>query len=103
MDVFIDSDSTISSSVESDDDFGYDDENAVPVAKTVNNARKQAPKAKQPSVNSGSKIFTDKSNSANVNQVFNNTTEKSTKTVEEIYQKKTQLEHILLRPDTYSE
>ena len=25
------------------------------------------------------------------------------KTVEEIYQKKTQLEHILLRPDTYSE
>lgn len=28
---------------------------------------------------------------------------KSKKTVEEIYQKKTQLEHILLRPDTYSE
>lgn len=25
-----------------------------------------------------------------------------TKTVEEIYQKKTQLEHILARPDTYS-
>lgn len=27
---------------------------------------------------------------------------KTTKTVEEIYQKKTQLEHILARPDTYS-
>ena len=26
---------------------------------------------------------------------------KNTKTVEEIYQKKSQLEHILLRPDTY--
>jgi hypothetical protein len=26
----------------------------------------------------------------------------NSKTVEEIYQKKTQLEHILLRPDTYS-
>jgi DNA topoisomerase-2 len=29
-------------------------------------------------------------------------TPKKKKTVEEIYQKKTQLEHILLRPDTYS-
>lgn len=28
---------------------------------------------------------------------------KEGKTIEEIYQKKTQLEHILLRPDTYSE
>lgn len=28
---------------------------------------------------------------------------KKEKTVEQIYQKKTQLEHILLRPDSYSE
>jgi DNA topoisomerase II len=27
--------------------------------------------------------------------------EKNTKTIEEKYQKKTQLEHVLLRPDTY--
>ena len=30
------------------------------------------------------------------------TNNKKTKTVEQMYQKKSQLEHILLRPDTYS-
>jgi DNA topoisomerase II len=33
----------------------------------------------------------------------NVTKAKGGKTIEQTYQKKTQLEHILLRPDTYSE
>jgi DNA topoisomerase II len=36
------------------------------------------------------------------NDLMEFTKPKSNKTIEEIYQKKTQLEHILLRPDTYS-
>jgi DNA topoisomerase II len=38
---------------------------------------------------------------SNVSNVAATNNGKQTKTVEEIYQKKTQLEHILLRPDTY--
>ena len=34
-------------------------------------------------------------------EMSNNTKEGGAKSIEEIYQKKSQLEHILLRPDTY--
>jgi hypothetical protein len=72
---------------EGDSDFGSDAENRVPAKKqkaTISSFAK-------------SPVLSVNSNSANVSSKTMNG-----KTVEQIYQKKTQLEHILLRPDTYS-
>ena len=70
--------------VEVDDDdsvFGDDDENqALNRVQAVKEAASDKPAVLHASTNDG----------------------KKKKRVEEIYQKKTQLEHILLRPDTYS-
>ncbi len=74
----------------SDDNSGFDSnveaENHVP-AKNQKASNISAAKTSALSVNK---------NAANISRKSNG------KTVEQIYQKKTQLEHILLRPDTYS-
>ena len=72
---------------ESDSEFGSDVENRVP-------AKKQ--KATTSSIAKGP-VLSVNSTAANFSSKPMNE-----KTVEQIYQKKTQLEHILLRPDTYS-
>lgn len=72
----------------SDGDDFFDDEdmeNAAPVSKKV---KSKAPKSSEVP----KKVLASTSG---------NTTSKDKKTVEQLYQKKTQLEHILLRPDTY--
>jgi DNA topoisomerase II len=94
-------------------DFYSDGENKpVPVTKkTIGKAKGPvAPKgAKLKGAVSAGKsraILATNSTIANVesnnDDVMEVTKPKSNKTIEEIYQKKTQLEHILLRPDTYS-
>jgi hypothetical protein len=68
-------------------DMSDNDENVAPPSK----GSKPAPKG------SGKKVLASNNNEGNVPA-----SEKgSKKTVEQMYQKKTQLEHILLRPDTY--
>jgi DNA topoisomerase II len=98
---------------ESESDYFSDEENKpVPVAK------KSVGKAKVATARKGSKsnVASGSTKSRNVLGINSNNTitesnnndsvnvakPKSNKTIEEIYQKKTQLEHILLRPDTYS-
>ena len=71
---------------DSEDDF-MADEDDVPV-KAAAPKKKGVLASKENALNAAPAPTTDKS--------------KSKKTVEQIYQKKTQLEHILLRPDTYS-
>ena len=75
-----------------DSDEDFDEENVV-VAKPKPGAKKAASKKASASILSVS------TNAGNVPK-----TKKAAKgkTIEEIYQKKSQLEHILLRPDTYS-
>jgi hypothetical protein len=90
----------------SDDDFGSDRENVViPVVKKTTAKGKtvttQAGKKKN-GADTSRKALSNNSNLSNVEAQVTTTKTKSNKTVEEIYQKKTQLEHILLRPDTYS-
>jgi DNA topoisomerase-2 len=76
--------------VESDfDEDDMSDSNHVENAKP---AKKIGGKAKAP-------VLGESSSSVNVPPAAS---KGKNKTVEEIYQKKTQLEHILLRPDTYS-
>ena len=69
----------------SDDDASYEDENTRP------NANKSPAAAKSRPSSAGGKRKSNASSSS----------AKQEKSIEETYQKKTQLEHILLRPDTY--
>lgn len=72
---------------ESEDDFmASDDDSPVKVV---------APKKK-------GTVLASKENTLNAAPAPSTDKGKAKKTVEQIYQKKTQLEHILLRPDTYS-
>jgi DNA topoisomerase-2 len=104
----------------SDDSFAFDEESdfemepvAVKAKKSKSNTKENAPKKTAKKGGSKKKVaFDDSSDEEEGRAVLGekslnkdtNKTSKSTgkKTVEEIYQKKTQLEHILLRPDTYS-
>lgn len=72
------------SDYESEDSFMTDDENVAPPSK----GSKPAPVPKA--------VLSPNKNTGNVAPKG-----KGKKTIEEIYQKKSQLEHILLRPDTY--
>jgi len=74
---------------DADSDFGDDD-----VIETENI---------EPLNKAGGKAATAQPIKSPKNAVAPTADSKKKKTVEEIYQKKTQLEHILLRPDTYSE
>lgn len=76
---------------EEDSDFEFGAENVV---------RLQAPKGTKRATTAKSKTILGENNDDNVAQP---STGSSGKTIEQIYQKKSQLEHILLRPDTYSE
>lgn len=88
-----------------DDDFRSEssgDEENEQIREKPRGMRKTAPKATtkgKPSSKVSAKVLSE--TKANVMNVAGNG--KNAKTVEETYQKKTQLEHILLRPDTYSE
>jgi len=94
---------------ESDEDF--DAENVAPVSKKIaktktSSSLKSAHVAKN-ATKAGKKltgILEERSINeiASVNKTEPSKTGGKAKTVEEMYQKKTQLEHILLRPDTYS-
>lgn len=66
--------------------------------------KKLLPKTTKTAQVDPTKILSNKSNATNKAPSDKDKIEKpkKTKTVEETYQKKTQLEHILLRPDTYS-
>lgn len=88
----------------SDLEFNSDNENDfIPAPKKTATKTKTVPtKIKIKNGKDSSKILSTNSNISNVAPIVNTSKPKSTKTVEEIYQKKTQLEHILLRPDTYS-
>lgn len=76
---------------ESESDF--DDEENIVVAAKKSQAKK-ATCAKK----AASSVLAPNPNFGNVSN-----SKTSGKTIEQIYQKKSQLEHILLRPDTYSE
>jgi len=67
----------------------------IPQASPVKQAPSKAKKAS--SSKTSSKVLSESTNSKKPKS------SKGKKTVEQIYQKKTQLEHILLRPDTYGE
>lgn len=80
---------------EADDSFMViDEENMAPVAKKL-------PKDKKAANKKNSILSTRKDNTGNVPTKATEIGTKKTKTIEETYQKKSQLEHILLRPDTY--
>lgn len=108
-----DDDSDASMEEESDFDFDDDDdevfETKAPAKKTTTKkAPAKAPAKKAPAKKVSAKpaskkavIGVDESEDED-DFVQEDTTNKPKKTVEQIYQKKTQLEHILLRPDTYS-
>ena len=72
-----------------------DEENMAPVAK------KPASKGKKAANKKSSILSTRNDNADNVPAKATGKGTKKTKTIEETYQKKSQLEHILLRPDTY--
>mmetsp|Transcript_15374 Transcript_15374/g.31098 ORF Transcript_15374/g.31098 Transcript_15374/m.31098 type:complete len:1416 (+) Transcript_15374:116-4363(+) len=76
--------------IESDDEFDYDDASVDCSDFEEDMGENYNPNQKKTSVKSTSAKKTNTSKSAGAK-----------KTVEETYQKKTQLEHILLRPDTY--
>lgn len=76
--------------VVADDDFGYDEDSDVEYDAPVLTKGKSKSTAGNKSVLSNADVNVPKGS-----------TSKTGKTVEEIYQKKTQKEHILLRPDTY--
>jgi DNA topoisomerase-2 len=79
-----------------DDSFMMvDEENMAPVAK------KPASKGKKAANKKNSVLTVRNDNAENVPAKATGKGTKKTKTIEETYQKKTQLEHILLRPDTY--
>jgi len=91
-----------------DSDFDFDQENVAPIPKNVKPVTKRS-KAVKKKANGPLKILSERSvnNDNNQNIQVDSSTDKSgkkvskKKTVEEMYQKKSQLEHILLRPDTY--
>ena len=103
-----------------DSDFDFDCENIAPVSskqKTTTTSTKRSktvPKkttkkqANPASDENSIKVLGERSLNEDNNQNSEISTEKTksksgkSKTVEQIYQKKSQLEHILLRPDTYS-
>lgn len=78
---------------ESESDFD-DEENVIVAAKKPKPQAKKATCAKK----AASSVLAPNPNFGNVS-----VKKASGKTIEQIYQKKSQLEHILLRPDTYSE
>ena len=96
-----------------DSDFDFERENIAPVSKKPKPVTKKAAKTKKKaspvSNDAPVQILGERSTNEDNTQSSAVSTEKSksksgkSKTVEQIYQKKTQLEHILLRPDTYSE
>ena len=79
---------------EEDTDFDDDDENMAPV---------RAPAKKGATAKSSKKKTVLGESNADNTPLVGGASSKNKKTIEEIYQKKSQLEHILLRPDTYSE
>ena len=89
-----------------DSDFEFERENIAPISskgtKTSKPVVKQAAKktVKVLGERSGNK---DNSQNDVVPDEKKSSKGGKSKTVEQIYQKKTQLEHILLRPDTYGE
>jgi hypothetical protein len=108
-----DSDSSMADvrSDESEGDFIMsDDDEAMPAAKTKSKASKTKTAAKtttnknksSKTVLTASKAMNQSTTAASSSTGLVKPSTSKTKTVEEMYQKKTQLEHILLRPDTYS-
>ena len=105
----------MNSESEEEDFMDEDSEDDVGLAMRVQ-AKKVAPKttkaAAKPSAAAAKKsksntavVLAPKENVLKANPSTSNnqaSSKQNKKTVEEIYQKKTQLEHILLRPDTYS-
>ena len=92
-------------SMEDDSDFDdFNIENTAPTksAKTKGTSSNVTKKAKGKSSSSSSKSSALREVSNEINSKSTGSGKKGAKTVEQIYQKKTQLEHILLRPDTYS-
>jgi hypothetical protein len=90
---------------ESDEDFGTGDENIISVPATKPKIRAGAKNKAGNRVNKTGNVLSNKTNMGNVvdtSLADISSKTKNKKTVEEIYQKKSQLEHILLRPDTYS-
>eukprot|EP00586_Coscinodiscus_wailesii_P022889 CAMPEP_0172499578 /NCGR_PEP_ID=MMETSP1066-20121228/128235_1 /TAXON_ID=671091 /ORGANISM="Coscinodiscus wailesii, Strain CCMP2513" /LENGTH=1565 /DNA_ID=CAMNT_0013273369 /DNA_START=67 /DNA_END=4764 /DNA_ORIENTATION=+ len=105
---------------ESDDDFSLGDENVAPnvMKKGKKGAAAKKPQAKKAPAKKPSKKATKKAKSKgpesesdieimdmdednDFNDDDSGSNDAPKKTVEQMYQKKTQLEHILLRPDTY--
>jgi hypothetical protein len=79
-----------------------DEENPVPLAPKAKSKAVKAPAKKKTALATKSNAMDDDSEDYQVAVPAKPAAGKD-KSVEEIYQKKTQLEHILLRPDTYSE
>lgn len=78
-----------------DSDASFDEENVVVASKPKAAAKKSSASKKS--------VLAPSKNVDNVPKAkASGKGGKGKKTIEEIYQKKTQLEHILLRPDTYS-
>mmetsp|Transcript_10168 Transcript_10168/g.13271 ORF Transcript_10168/g.13271 Transcript_10168/m.13271 type:complete len:117 (-) Transcript_10168:338-688(-) len=87
-----------------DEDSDFDVENVAPISNKKSKAATTSKKASG-GAKKGKAAKNTSSNILSPNKNAENVTSKSSskKTIEQIYQKKTQLEHILLRPDTYSE
>ncbi|GBB91406.1 hypothetical protein RclHR1_01870001 [Rhizophagus clarus] len=84
-------------------DSDYGEEHTIKATNSRKPSSKASSKKTSSSKTSSSKIIPSEafSNEAGSNDSSNGTSTQSKKPVEEIYQKKSQLEHILLRPDTY--
>lgn len=91
VDMYEESDYESDDFYDDDSDAEFDEENVVVASKP-----KKAAASKK-------SVLAPSKNSGNVPKAkASGKTAKGKKTIEEMYQKKTQLEHILLRPDTYS-
>lgn len=103
-----DSDCMVLDEEESDFGYGssdYDEENVAPV---VVKRKAAAPKPKRAAAPKKKATAVDDDNDSVSTNVLSPTKSnaeagKKEKTIEEIYQKKSQIEHILIRPDTYGE
>uniref|UniRef100_A0A914XMA9 DNA topoisomerase 2 n=1 Tax=Plectus sambesii TaxID=2011161 RepID=A0A914XMA9_9BILA len=82
------------------DDSGAEDS---PVVKKAKKASPKKPAAKKPAAKKANAENNDEADPLNVFESIDHATDGGKKrlSIERIYQKKTQLEHILLRPDTY--
>ena len=69
------------------------------ITKKVTKPRK--PKAEASEASSSKASASNKSKQVSMEEVEVSSKPQKEKTIEEVYQKKTQIEHILLRPDTY--